>query len=157
MLNVYNCTYWQLTYYCWPTLTKDRPTISSERAPSRTKNRNCQTVTNIWSWAPDGARHQDRQTDRPSVAMWLRLRPQFQFQMRRIELIVETVSDWEFAYETERTVKLQETEDLHILAFGRLYFILYWLSATVIVRLKELQLFVVPTYPINQSNKCRNH
>jgi hypothetical protein len=37
------------------------------------QNRNCQTVTNISSWAPDGARHQDRQTDWPSVAMWLRL------------------------------------------------------------------------------------
>jgi hypothetical protein len=28
-------------------------------------------LTNIWSWAPDGARHQDRQTDWPSVVMWL--------------------------------------------------------------------------------------
>jgi hypothetical protein len=73
MLNVYNCTYWQLTYYCWQTVTKDRPTLSSERAPPQRQNRNCQTVTNIWSWGPDGARHQDRQTDWPSVAMWLRL------------------------------------------------------------------------------------
>jgi hypothetical protein len=26
---------------------------------------------NIWSWAPDGARHQDRQTDWLSIEMWL--------------------------------------------------------------------------------------
>jgi hypothetical protein len=32
---------------------------------------NCQTVINIWSWAPDGAWHQDLLTDWPSVAMWL--------------------------------------------------------------------------------------
>jgi hypothetical protein len=54
---------------------KDRPTLSSERAPSpQGQKRNCQKVTNIWSWAPDGARYQDRPTDWPSVAMWLRLR-----------------------------------------------------------------------------------
>jgi hypothetical protein len=32
---------------------------------------NFQPKINIWSWAPDGARHQDRQTDWPSVAKWL--------------------------------------------------------------------------------------
>jgi hypothetical protein len=32
---------------------------------------NCQRVINIWSWAPDGARHQDLLIDWPSVAMWL--------------------------------------------------------------------------------------
>jgi hypothetical protein len=26
-------------------------------------DRNCQTVINIWSWAPDGAQHQDLLTD----------------------------------------------------------------------------------------------
>jgi hypothetical protein len=33
------------------------------------QDRNCQTIINIWSWAPDGARHQDLLVDRPSVAM----------------------------------------------------------------------------------------
>jgi hypothetical protein len=32
---------------------------------------NCQTVINIWSWAPDGAWHQDLLTDWQSVATWL--------------------------------------------------------------------------------------
>jgi hypothetical protein len=54
--------------------TKDRPVLSSERAPHKKQDRNCQTVINIWSWAPHGARHQDLLTDWPSVAMWLRLR-----------------------------------------------------------------------------------
>jgi hypothetical protein len=49
----------------------DRPILSSERAPHKEQDRNCQTVINIWSWAPDGVRHQDLLTDWPSVAMWL--------------------------------------------------------------------------------------
>jgi hypothetical protein len=32
---------------------EDRPVLSSERAPHK-NDRNCQTVINIWSWAPDG-------------------------------------------------------------------------------------------------------
>jgi hypothetical protein len=56
------------------TLTKDRPVLSSERAPHKKKqDRNRQTVLNIWSLAPNGARQQDLLTDWPSVAMWLRL------------------------------------------------------------------------------------
>jgi hypothetical protein len=35
------------------------------------QDRNCQRVINIWSWAPDGARHQDLLIDWPSVVMWL--------------------------------------------------------------------------------------
>jgi hypothetical protein len=37
-----------------------RPTrpLVREGAPQK-QDRNCQTVINIWSWAPDGARHQD--------------------------------------------------------------------------------------------------
>jgi hypothetical protein len=35
------------------------------------RRNNCQTVINIWLWAPDGARHQDRLTDWPSVVTWL--------------------------------------------------------------------------------------
>jgi hypothetical protein len=61
-----------LTYFR-QTLTKDRPTLSSERAPSPRQDRNCQTVTKIWSWAPDGARHQDGRTDWLSVVKWLGL------------------------------------------------------------------------------------
>jgi hypothetical protein len=51
--------------------TKGRPILSSERAPHKKKDRNCQTIINIWSWAPNGARLQDLLTDWPSVAMWL--------------------------------------------------------------------------------------
>jgi hypothetical protein len=48
----------------------DRPLVR-EGAPPKKQNRNSQTVKNIWSWAPDGARHQDLLTDWPSVAIWL--------------------------------------------------------------------------------------
>jgi hypothetical protein len=43
--------------------TNDRPVLSSERAPHKKQDRNCHTVINIWSWVPDGARHQDLLTD----------------------------------------------------------------------------------------------
>jgi hypothetical protein len=46
-----------------------RPLVR-EGAPQK-QDCNCQTVINIWSWAPDGVRHQDLLTDWPSVAMWL--------------------------------------------------------------------------------------
>jgi hypothetical protein len=32
--------------------TNDRPVLSSERASHKKQDRNCQTVINIWSWAP---------------------------------------------------------------------------------------------------------
>jgi hypothetical protein len=41
-----------------------------EGAPQK-QDRNGQTILNFWSWAPDGARHQDLLTDWPSVVMWL--------------------------------------------------------------------------------------
>jgi hypothetical protein len=44
-----------------------RPLVR-EGAPQK-QDRKYQTVKNIWSWAPDGARHQDLLTDWPSVAM----------------------------------------------------------------------------------------
>jgi hypothetical protein len=44
---------------------------SRQRGRPPTQDRNRQTVINRWSWAPDGARHQDLLTDWPSVAMWL--------------------------------------------------------------------------------------
>jgi hypothetical protein len=57
------CIFWYSTYYYRLTLTHDRPVLSSERAPPNGQDNNCQTVINIWSWTPDGVRHQDRQTD----------------------------------------------------------------------------------------------
>jgi hypothetical protein len=48
-------------YGLW--LTKDRPVLSSERAPHMDRT-NFSIKINIWSWAPDGARHQDRLIDR---------------------------------------------------------------------------------------------
>jgi hypothetical protein len=51
--------------------TKDRPILSSERAPHKKEDRNCQKIINIWSRARDGARYQNLLTDWPSVAMWL--------------------------------------------------------------------------------------
>jgi hypothetical protein len=40
---------------CQGTRTQERPVLSSERAPHKKQDRNCQTVINIWSLAPDGA------------------------------------------------------------------------------------------------------
>jgi hypothetical protein len=69
---------WTQERPCWQgpaACTNDRPVLSSERAPHKEWDCNCQTVINIWSWAPDWAWHEDRLTDwltdRPSVAMWL--------------------------------------------------------------------------------------
>jgi hypothetical protein len=41
-----------------------------EGAPQK-QDRNCKRVINIWSWAPDGVRHQELLIDWPSDAMWL--------------------------------------------------------------------------------------
>jgi hypothetical protein len=48
------------------------PSARQRGRPTST-TRNCQTVPNIWSWAPEGARHQDWLTDWPSVVtgLWL--------------------------------------------------------------------------------------
>jgi hypothetical protein len=40
-----------------------KKTDPSSRQRGRPTDRNCHTVINIWSWAPDGARHQDSLTD----------------------------------------------------------------------------------------------
>jgi hypothetical protein len=53
------------------------------------QDRNSQTVINIWSLAPDGARHQDLLTDWPSVAMWLWL-----WLRDSLEMAVITVGGW---------------------------------------------------------------
>jgi hypothetical protein len=45
---------------------QNRPLVR-EGAPQK-QDRNCQRVINIWSWAPDGARHQDLLTDWPTVS-----------------------------------------------------------------------------------------
>jgi hypothetical protein len=50
---------------------------------SRKQDCNCQKVINIWSWAPDGARHQDLLIDWPSVAMWLWLWLCYETVLRR--------------------------------------------------------------------------
>jgi hypothetical protein len=44
--------------------------LARKSAPQK-RDRNCQGVIKIWSWAPDWARHQDLLTDWPLVAMWL--------------------------------------------------------------------------------------
>jgi hypothetical protein len=46
-----------------------RPLVR-EGAPQK-QDRNCQREIIIWTWAPDGARHQDLLLDSPSVAMWI--------------------------------------------------------------------------------------
>jgi hypothetical protein len=51
--------------------TKDRAVLSSERAPHKIKTVTVKELQNIWSWAPDGAQHQDLLTVWPSVATWL--------------------------------------------------------------------------------------
>jgi hypothetical protein len=49
-----------------------RHTASRKRGrPTENKPVTVKRVINIWSWAPDGARHQDLPTDWPSVTMWL--------------------------------------------------------------------------------------
>jgi hypothetical protein len=45
------------------------PTPRQRGRPTSNKNSNSQIVINIWSWAPDGARQQDRLTDWPSVVI----------------------------------------------------------------------------------------
>jgi hypothetical protein len=55
-------------YRLW--LTKDRPDLSSEGAPEKNRTITVKKLTNIRYWAPDGTRHQDTLTDRPSVAKW---------------------------------------------------------------------------------------
>jgi hypothetical protein len=64
------CTYWQRL---WTMTDKNRPDLSSERAHEQERTETVKQLTAIWSWAPDGARHQDILTDGPSVAkgLWL--------------------------------------------------------------------------------------
>jgi hypothetical protein len=54
-------------------LTKDRPDLSSGRAHKQDRTAAVKQLATIWSWAPDGARHQDTLTDGPSVVNWLGL------------------------------------------------------------------------------------
>jgi hypothetical protein len=52
-------------------INKRQPRPLVREGASQKQDRNCQRVINIWSWAPDGARHQDLLVDWPSIAMWL--------------------------------------------------------------------------------------
>jgi hypothetical protein len=64
---------WERLRWEDPAAYKKRQTrpLVREGAPQK-QDRNCQIVIdNIWSWVPDGARHQDLVTDWPSIAMWL--------------------------------------------------------------------------------------
>jgi hypothetical protein len=67
-------TLWQMTYYCrkglWQKTERQTRPLVREGAPQK-QDHNCQIVINIWSWAPDEARHQDWLAGWPSVAMWL--------------------------------------------------------------------------------------
>jgi hypothetical protein len=51
---------------------KNDKSILWSKSPTSTKP-HCLTVTNIWSWAQNGAWHKDCLADWPSVVMWLRL------------------------------------------------------------------------------------
>jgi hypothetical protein len=62
---------------------KDRPVLSSERAPHGNKNVTVRQI-NIWSRASDGARYQDLLTDWPSVAVWLWL---WRYQVKQISRV----------------------------------------------------------------------
>jgi hypothetical protein len=60
-------------------------------------------VTNIWSWAPDGARHQGRQTDWPTVAIWLWLWSAASLVRARVQFAP--------AHDKESRVQNREMED----------------------------------------------
>jgi hypothetical protein len=59
-------------------------------APEK-QDHNCQSVISIWSWAQDGARHQDLLIDWPSVAIWLWL---WLWQWVHLWAIRWTVKTW---------------------------------------------------------------
>jgi hypothetical protein len=58
-----------LHHWLWPQQMTDLS--SRQRGRPHRQNRNCLTVTKLWSWAPDGARHQDGLIDWQSVVTWL--------------------------------------------------------------------------------------
>jgi hypothetical protein len=64
-----------------------RSVLLSERAPyMKNKESNCRSDNcNIWSPAPEGARHQDELADWPSVVMWLRVTCRLDLQDRSRE------------------------------------------------------------------------
>jgi hypothetical protein len=76
-----SCKYFQCFVYMY-ILTSDRllmtdwqttePSSRQRGRPKFDRTANYKNKErNIWSWAPDGARHQDRPTDWPSVVKWL--------------------------------------------------------------------------------------
>jgi ABC-type nitrate/sulfonate/bicarbonate transport system ATPase subunit len=96
------------------TLTWQTRPLVREGAP-RKQERNCQAEINIWSWAPDGARHQDWLTDwltywltvsrnvtltwELAVESWaLRGEKRWQLQ-QRIESVSGVVGSWQNYWE----------------------------------------------------------
>jgi hypothetical protein len=71
---------------------QNRPLVRGG-APEK-QDRDCQRVINIWSWSPDGARHQDLLIDWPSVAMSLSL---------ELTQRVRKVPESRVKHETEKT------------------------------------------------------
>jgi hypothetical protein len=72
--------------YCWQLLTRDRPDLSSERAPN--KDNTAKFRINIWSQVPRWARRQDILTDWPSVVT----RPQTSRQIYVVQTSVSTTT-----------------------------------------------------------------
>jgi hypothetical protein len=76
---------------CWEfSLTKDRPILLSVKAPHMDK-KNCQTVTNIWSWASDGAWHQGGLTESRNVTLTLT-------DASQLQLPAATLTLWQFIW-----------------------------------------------------------
>jgi hypothetical protein len=56
----------------WTLVIRQRTDLTSRQRGCLTETElHCQTVTNIWSWAPDGSPHLDTMTDWHSVITWL--------------------------------------------------------------------------------------
>jgi hypothetical protein len=69
------------------TIYKRQPRPLVRNVAPEKQDRNCQRVINIWSWAPDGAGHQDLLTD------WLTVSRNVTLQGTRVR-----VSEWERVY-----------------------------------------------------------
>jgi hypothetical protein len=71
------CTYWQLNITCDSDSDKRQTHTLVREGGSHGLDSNFQTGRNIWSWAPDGARHQDKLT-------YGQLQCDFHFQFERL-------------------------------------------------------------------------
>jgi hypothetical protein len=103
------------------TLTNENPVLSSERAPHMDKNRNCLTVTNIWSWAQVGF---GTKTDWPTIGRnvsliltWLGLPPAFTpvsllaYSTLKMEEICSSETSVHFQRTTRRYIPQESTLD----------------------------------------------